>query len=227
MTSDDDAIEANDDTVEDLHEVWGYDRKKAIYGKVPENEADLRPLAVANSIAMILTAHTSREHVSEAEWGRDAVYSATLVERWTHDFDHMVTTVDELEELAMSQRAGGAHHSDLSPEEYDFEWVVGEFKLNKDTPFVAVGVLQRDGSARLLSPNELQDFMTDTGSPDHYRVVSSEWAEEEREKAAADRLEALRALGPGVAERLLDVLDDEALAKLVEGLRKRQERSDC
>ena len=224
-SDDDDAIETDDD-VEDLDEVWGFDRRKAIYGKVPENEIELRPLAIANSIAMILTAHTSWEHVSETEWRRDAVYSATLVERWTHDFDDMVLLVDEWEELAADARSRGNPMIDETTDEHPLEWVVGAFQLNRDAPFVAVGVLQKDGSVRLVGPDEL-NFNDTAGSPEHYRELSSERGEEEREQAAADRLEALRALGPGVAERLLNVLDDEALAKLVEGLRKRQERSDC
>ena len=226
MSTNDDTIEG-DDAVEDLDEVWGYDRRKAVYGAVSENEIELRPLAIANSVAMILTAHTSREHVSEEEWARDAVYSAALVERWTHDLYEIVQTVDELEEQAASARAKGQWQP-VGPErgEYDFEWVVGEFKINSSAPFVAVGVLQRDGSVRLIGPDQL-NFNDMAGSPQHYRELSAEQDEEEREATAAGRLEALGELGPGVAERLIDILDDEALSKLVEGLRKRRESQDC
>lgn len=225
MSTNDDTI-GGDDAVEDLDEVWGYDRRKAVYGKVAENEVELRPRAVANSVAMILTAYTSRELVSEEEWARDAVYSAALVERWTHDLYEMVQTVDELEEQAASARAKGQQQI-IGPkrDEYDFEWVVGEFKINSSAPFVAVGVLQRDGSVRLIGPDQL-NFNDMAGSPQHYRELSAEEDEEEREAAAADRLEALSELGPGVAEPLLDILDEEALSKLVEGLRKRRESSD-
>ena len=227
MSTNDDTI-GGDDAVEDLDEVWGYDRRKAVYGKVAENEVELRPLAVANSVAMILTAHTSREHVSEEEWARDAVYSAALVERWTHDLYEMVQTVDELEEQAASARAKGQQQI-VGPErdEYDFEWVVGEFELNKEAPLIALGVLRRDGSVRLLGPEQMHDFMTAPGSRQSERVEGSEWDEEKREEAATDRLATLRTLGPGVAEPLLDILDEEALSKLVEGLRKRRESSDC
>ena len=218
MTTDDDIVEADDGSDEGgSREPWRFDPRQAVYGEVPKNEIELRPLAIANSIAMLLSATTTQsEHISDLEWDRDAVYSAALVERWTRDFRTglMVLTVDEWEELASESRSRGRDRLPALQEgEYVGEWVVGEFSINEDEPFVAVGVLQRDGLVRLLGPDELHDFNAEAGSPAHYRELKVESEADERAERAAERLPALRDLGPEFVQRFID-LDQEKLDAL-------------
>ena len=210
MTTDDDIVEADDDSSEeDSREPWQFDPREAVYGVVPENEVELRPLAIANSIAMLLSSSaTQSEHIGDLEWDRDAIYSAALVERWTRDFrtGRMVLTVDEREEIAIESRQRDRDRlPSLHEGEYMFEWVVGEFRINEDEPFVAVGVLQKDGSVRLLGPDELHDFNAEAGSPAHYRELKAEGEADERAERAADRLAALRELGPEFVQRFVDL----------------------
>ena len=210
MTTDDDIVEADNGSDEEgSREPWRFDPRKAVYGKVPQNEVELRPLAIANSIAMLLSATTTQsDHVSDLEWDRDAVYSAALVERWTRDFrtGRMVLAVDEWEELASESRSRGSERlPDLQEGEYVGEWVVGEFTINEDEPFVAVGVLQQNGLVRLLGPDELHDFNAEAGSPAHYRELKAEGEADERAERAADRFPALRDLGPEFVQRFIEL----------------------
>lgn len=210
MTTDDDIVEADDDSSEeDSREPWQFDPREAVYGVVPENEVELRPLAIANSIAMLLSAAAPQsEHIGDLEWDRDAVYSAALVERWTCDFrtGRMVLTVDEWEEIAIESRSRGrVQLPDLQEGEYVGEWVVGEFHINEDEPFVAVGVLQRNGKVRLLGPDELHGFNTEAGSPAHYRELKAEGEADERAERAAGRLAELRDLGPEFVQRFVEL----------------------
>ena len=226
MTTDDDIVEADDDSDEEgSREPWRFDPQKAVYGDVPENEVELRPLAIANSIAMLLSSSaTQSEHVGDLEWDRDAVYSAALVERWTRDYrtGRMVLTVDEWEEHAIESRSRGrAQLPDLQEGEYVGEWVVGEFRINEDEPFVAVGVLQRNGKARLLGPDELRNFNAEAGSPAHYRELKAEGEADERDARAAGRLAELRDLGPEFVQRFVD-LDQGELDALNELREQRQ-----